>query len=288
MNYQKISGNTRILGIIGCPIEHVMSPIMQNALISKYNLDIQYIPFLVEPEQLEIAVIGMKALNLIGYNVTIPHKVAIIPHLDEIDPLAKAIGAVNTVKIYKGRSYGTNTDGAGAIEALIERNIQMKNQKVVLIGTGGAARAITFSIANQVESLTVVNRSPQRLNTLISDLKNFSTIPIQGVLLENENEVKKQVSEATLLINTTSVGMHPKISERILPASFLHPNLIVYDIIYTPLKTQLLKDAESIGCPIINGVEMLVNQGALGFQYWTKIDPDRQFMKKLIIEQLSG
>jgi shikimate dehydrogenase len=287
LKFDQITGSTKILGIIGIPIEHVMSPAMHNAILQKNSLNMAYIPFQVKQKDLETAIKGLCALNVIGFSVTIPHKVAILPFLDEIDPLAKKIGAVNTVKISNGILYGINTDGEGAIEALIQNNIRLTEQTVILFGAGGAARALSFTLAEKVKKITIVNRSASNLETLVNALKRHYSLPIQGILLEDSDGVHKAIKKATLLINTTSVGMTPNEHQSIVPKEMLHPALVVYDIIYTPIHTQLLQSAQALGCRVITGVDMLVNQGALAFKYWTNCSPDKNLMKKTVLKLLN-
>ncbi len=280
-----ITGKTKILCVIGHPIGHSMSPPMHNAAIRDLNLDYVYVAFDVHPNDLKYALEGFKALRIKGINVTIPHKINVIQYLDEVDPLAVQIGAVNTIKNENGVLLGKNTDALGCKMALIEAGCKLMNKKVLFIGAGGAARAITFSIAEDVDQIVILNRTVQHAKYLTTSLeKNFNK-KYNAKELNREN-LKKELINSDILINSTSIGMEPRATESLVPKEFLHSSIFVFDAIYNPLETRLIKDAKESGCRTLGGLDMLVNQGALAFEWWIGKTPNKMLMKKKIIEFL--
>ncbi len=263
-----ISGKTSICGIIGDPIEHTMSPVMHNAAFKKLGIDYVYVPFRVRREGLSKAIAGMRALNIRGLNITIPHKVAVIPLLDKVDPLAEKIGAVNTIVNDNGILTGFNTDATGFLQSLLERGIKPEGKNIVVLGAGGASRAISFVLAENGADLTILNRESglERAEALARRISLFNRVRALSLSPANLERVLKK---ADILVNTTSVGMSPNIDETPVPARLLRQGLIVFDIVYNPIKTRLLKEAEAAGAPTIGGLDMLVWQGALAFEKWT-------------------
>jgi shikimate dehydrogenase len=280
-----ISGKTKVCALIGDPVEHTVSPAMHNAAFQELGLDYIYVAFKVKPEELPQAVAGLKALNITGFNVTIPHKVVIIPLLDSLDPLAEKVGAVNTVINDDGKLKGYNTDAEGFYRALTEHGFNPKNKKVVVLGAGGASRAITYILAKNGASLTILNRQ-QELDWAED---------IAGLLREDfRKEVKvlelgdlaKALPSADLLINATSVGMSPSANVSPVPAKLLAGLPLVFDIVYNPIKTKLLQDAAVAGVKTISGVDMLAWQGALAFEKWTGRTAPINLMRETAIKML--
>ena len=282
-----VTSKTKVICIIGNPIEHSMSPTMHNAIIQKLGIDLVYLPFKVIPKELSNAINGIRALNIKGANVTIPHKISVMKYLDQIDSIARNIGAVNTIKNEGGKLTGRNTDGEGFIESIRESGYDLKNKKIVLFGAGGAARACAFYLAKYAGELTIVNRSNPNMNNLISKLKAEYKIQINGINRSKSEDIKKEISKSDMLVNATSVGMFPNVNESIVKSSWLYPNLFVVDVIYSPIRTKLLQEASSIGCKILSGIEMLVNQGAIAFEWWTGIAPDKKLMKQIVLNKLN-
>lgn len=280
-----VGGATKIVGVIGDPIEHSLSPRMHNAAFQYLGLDYIYIPFRVLKKDLKNAVKGAKAFNLRGFNVTIPHKVSIIKFLDDTDLTAKRIGAVNTVVNEEGKLLGYNTDGLGALEALREEGVDPKGKKVVVIGAGGASRAITFQLADICSKLVILNRTRIKAVKLARELASFGEVEGNGLTLKS---LESYLNASEILINTSSVGMHPNVNESPVPKELLREDLVVFDIVYNPLETTLLRYARSVGAKSINGVGMLVNQGAIGFKMWTGYAAPRDVMRKAVIEGLLG
>ena len=282
-----ISGKTTICALIGDPIEHTMSPVMHNAAFKKLGLDYVYIPFRVRAEELAQAIDGIRALNMRGFNVTIPHKVAIIPMLDGLDPLAEKIGAVNTVVNNGGELRGYNTDATGFLQALLERGVEPGGENVVILGAGGASRAISYILAERDAHLTILNRqleldwAVELARRIYEDLKK--EVKVLELCFEH---LATAMKGAGILINATSVGMSPNNQESPVPAQLLKPDLVVYDIVYNPIRTRLLKEAEAAGARTVGGIDMLAWQGALAFEKWTGKTAPLDLMRKEAIKAL--
>jgi len=282
----KISGKTRVCGIIGDPIEHTLSPAMHNAAFEELNLDLVYVAFRVKREELRDALIGARSLDVLGLNVTMPHKNAVMKYLDEIDSTARSIGAVNTILNEKGSLVGYNTDGVGALEALKENGITPNGKKLLLLGAGGAGKAIAFQAAQEVEELIILNRTPQKAKKLAEVLRKEFNKKIKGNALSTEI-IKEELRDADILVNATSVGMHPDVDQSLIPKNSLKPDLCVMDIVYSPLETKLAKDAKAVGAKVVSGIEMLVYQGAASFEIWTNHKAPVKAMKKAVLNKLS-
>ena len=280
-----INARTKVLCVIGHPIEHSMSPYMHNAALKDLYLDYIYLAFDIPPKDLEKAVLGFKKHDMKGINVTIPHKETIMQYLDQIDPLAEKIGAVNTVKNVNGNLIGKNTDAFGAKKALIDAGCNIKGKNVLILGAGGAARAISFALSEEINEIFICNRTEKRAFKLAKELKDKMKIPAKGKDFSEET-LKSLLNDVDILINTTPIGMHPDVNISPISKELLTEHLFVYDIIYNPLQTQFLKDASEIGCKILNGIDMFVNQGALAFEWWTDKKPNINLMKEKIIEIL--
>ena len=289
MGSRLISGKTKLCGVIGDPIEHTMSPAMHNTAFEKLGIDYLYVPFRVRSEELGKAIEGMRALNIRGLNVTIPHKVTVIPFLDELDPLAEQIGAVNTIVNDDGVLKGYNTDAAGFLQALLEKGIEPKGGNLVILGAGGASRAISFILAERGANLVILNRLLELdwAEELASKISQIFKREVEALEL-NEKNLARVLEKADILVNATSVGMSPNIDETPLPANLLKPGLIVFDIVYNPIKTRLLREAEAAGAQTISGLDMLVWQGALAFEKWTGQKAPVDLMKAEAVKVLEN
>ena len=270
MKEMNISGKTIICGLIGDPVEHTMSPAMHNAAFRELGLDYAYLAFHVRKDDVGKAIEGMRALNLRGLNVTIPHKVTVIPFLDELDPLAEKIGAVNTIVNNGGALRGYNTDASGFLQALLEKGIEPEGKSIVVIGAGGASRAITFILADKHARLVILNRAQELdwAKDLASRIGQTFGQKVDALELNREN-LAKVLDKADVLVNATSVGMSPNVEAIPLDADLLRQGLTVYDVVYNPIKTRLLREAEAVKAKTIAGLDMLVWQGALAFEMWT-------------------
>jgi shikimate dehydrogenase len=280
-----ITGNTSVVGIIGDPVEHSLSPPMHNDAFKHLQMDYVYVPFHVIKENLPNAVKGAKVLGIKGLNVTIPHKMEVVNYLDELDTAAELIGAVNTIKFDEKISKGFNTDGLGAVKAIKEVK-SVRGKKIVILGAGGAARAICFQLLlNGAGNVIIVNRTLENACQLKDDLLlNFNA---EVSCLKLNDKLEEVLEDTNVLINTTPVGMHPHEHQRpIVNANMLHQDLLVNDIVYNPLKTGLLKEAEKAGAKTISGVKMLIYQGIEAFRIWTGINPPLEVFEKALLREL--
>ena len=280
-----ISGKVKICGIIGDPIEHTMSPAMHNAAFYKLGLDYVFVPFLVKKEGLRQAIDGVRGLNIRGLGVTIPHKVAVMQYLDQVDDLAQKIGAVNILVNDNGILTGYNTDAGGFLRALLERGIEPKGKMVAILGAGGASRAISFVLAERGANLIILNRTWDKAIELADRVARSFGNKIEALPLDKEN-LTKALGRADIMMNCTNVGMHPHVSETLVTANQLKSDMIVFDTVYNPIKTQLLKEAEKAGATTISGVEMLVWQGVLAFEMWTRHKAPVEVMREAVIKML--
>lgn len=278
----------RVFGVFGDPIAHSLSPAMHNAAFSALGMDCIYHAFRVKPEKLEKAILGAEAMGFGGLNLTVPLKeVALKLDCIKPDPLAEKIGAVNTVVFGEtGEIKGYNTDGVGAKQALQNSAVEIEGSKIVVAGAGGAARSIAFQLAADGAEIIIVNRTEERAIELAKDI---STAAISGnVTGRGLSGLKELLQDANILINTTTLGMHPNTETTIATAEDLHPDLTVFDIVYNPLETRLLREAKASGAKTVSGVLMLVYQGAEAFKLWTGIEPPVELMKKTVLEALQA
>jgi shikimate dehydrogenase len=280
-----ISGKTRVCGVIGDPIEHTLSPIMHNAAFEALKLDYVFLAFKVKPAEVGNAISGMRALTIHGLNVTMPHKNAVIKYLDEVDPAGKAIASANTILNKDGRLLGFNTDGIGALNALEQNGVKPRGKKVLLLGAGGAARAIAYTLAQEADELVILNRTPKPATELANLLKQKFKKKINAGEL-SPSAVKDNLADSDVLINATSVGMNPNANQTPVAPKWLKPDLAVMDIVYNPLETKLAKDAKSVGAKVVSGVEMLIYQGAASFEIWTACKAPVEVMRKAALNHL--
>ncbi len=271
MNF-KIDQYTELYGVIGNPVRHSLGPLMHNAAFSHKGVNAVYIAF--ESNDIKGAIKGMRSLGIKGMSVTIPYKSSVMPFLDEIDPLAREIGAVNTIVNNNGKLTGYNTDATGALNALSDV-VQVNGKRCVIIGAGGAARAIGYILKKNSADLMIANRSAERGKELSRSL-DAAFIKLEQVL-----DV-----EVDILINTTSVGMSPNTEFSPVSEDVLKPGMTVMDIIYNPGTTKLLHLASQKGCHTVNGLSMFINQGAEQFRLWTGKDTPVDVMKKVVEEYL--
>ncbi|MCD6210751.1 MAG: shikimate dehydrogenase [Methanophagales archaeon] len=271
----------KVYGVIGNPIEHSLSPVMHNAAFEALGLDAIYLAFRVAEHDLGDAIRGAKSLGIAGLNVTIPLKEKALAFV-EADDIASRIGAINTIDFTSGTPTGYNTDGIGALTVLKERVGEIKGKEVLILGAGGAARAIAFYLDTEGARLTIANRTEDRAAMLASSLHNADFISL------SEEELKRHIKDADILINTTSVGMYPRADATLVNAGMMHSRLVVFDIVYNPAETKLLREAKKAGVQtIIEGVKMLVYQGAASFRIWTGMEPPVEVMEAAVRKALS-
>jgi quinate/shikimate dehydrogenase len=270
----RINGYTKLYGLIATPIGHSLSPAMHNMSFQKLGLNCVYMAFEVGNEQLEDVVKGMRALNLRGFNVSMPNKTKILPLLDEITPAAQFVGAVNTVVNEDGKLIGYNTDGIGCMRGLTEAGVDYVGKKMTLLGAGGAATAVAIQAAiDGLAEISIFNRDGAHFPRAIKNAEviNQETKCKATVYnLEDLDGLKAEIASSDILTNATNVGMKPLEGQSLIQdISFLRPELVVSDVIYNPRKTKLLEQAESVGCKAINGLGMMLWQGAKAFELWT-------------------
>jgi shikimate dehydrogenase len=277
-----INAHTQFCGLIGNPVEHSLSPAIHNAAFQKLGLNFVYLAFRVEA--IGDAIKGLRSLgNFRGASVTIPHKVSAVPFLDSLEPTARHIGAINTIVAEGGVLKGYNTDAIGALRALRESDVTLKGRQVVMLGSGGAARAIAFALGAEtgIDRLTILGIDEQERTVLVRDLRLKAGMAVQESLLD-ESMLRKVLPDTHVLIHCTPIGMSPKVHQTSVPATLLHPGLTVMDIVYNPRDTQLLKDAKMAGCRVIPGIEMFLYQAAAQFELWTNQAAPVDIMRKVL------
>lgn len=281
-----ITGKTSVFGIIGDPVEHSLSPGMHNAAFDSVGLDHIYVPFNVKTEELEDAINGARAMGIRGLNITIPHKTEVIKYLDYLDIAAGLIGAVNTIEFGENGAVGHNTDGIGAIRA-IEEVTPVKEKKIMVLGAGGAARAISFQLLlSEAENLVISNRTIEKAQELKDDL--VEKLDQEVIITDLGSDLKKELEDTDILINTTPIGMYPNINHKpLITADMMHKELIVNDIVYNPLKTGLIMEAEKAGAKTISGIKMLMYQGIESFRIWTGIEPPIEIFQNALLKEMS-
>jgi shikimate dehydrogenase len=283
----KITGTTQLLGVIGDPISHSLSPLMHNAAIAQMGLDYVYLPFLIHGERLSDAIAGFEAINLVGFNVTIPHKQLIIPFLAEVSPLAKAVGAVNTVWQTPQGWHGTNTDVEGFLAPLVQLQRDWSQVTAICLGNGGAARAVVAA-CDQLgcREIQVVGRNFDKLQHFYDSWHGSA---LRSALSIHDWEgLPKLLAQADLIVNASPIGMKPNVEVSPLSddvAAKIRPDAIAYDLIYVPSPTQFLQQAQAQGAMAIDGLEMLVQQGAAALKIWTNqsevpVDVMRQALRQ--------
>ncbi|MDO5825116.1 MAG: shikimate dehydrogenase [Methanosphaera sp.] len=280
-----ITGKTKVVAVIGNPIEHSLSPPMHNAAYKQMGMDYVYVAFKIEKDNLSHLIESAKTMGLVGLNVTIPYKTDIIEYLDEVDDTARRINAVNTIRFKDGIAKGYNTDGTGAVKS-IEKYTELKNKKVLVLGAGGASKAITFTLLNHgINSLTIANRSRDNAIQLIDNLKKQTGFDkINYVDIEQADTILDSVD---IIINTTPIGMYPNVdADTPIKTEKINENHVVMDIIYNPLETKLLKNAKDNGATTISGTNMLINQGITAFEIFTGKTPSYESFEKALLEQL--
>lgn len=282
----QIDGNTALFGVIGYPVRNSLSPIIQNLAFRSTGMNSVYLAFEVEPKKLAAAISGLMAIGVVGLNVTIPYKVACIKYVDFLDEYSAQADAVNTVHFKEGKLYGYNTDGAGFLSSLRRNGIDPRDMCALILGAGGAARAVAIALARSgAREIIIVNRTrknSEKLKYLINE--NFGDI---GVTAANDfKDYYKYAQRADIIVNCTSIGMNS--SDIPIDSEVIRSSHIVFDLVYYPLETQLLRAARIKGARAISGIEMLVFQGAESFRIWTGIDPPYEKMLEAASRNIKG
>ncbi|PAD80415.1 shikimate dehydrogenase [Paenibacillus campinasensis] len=269
-----------LLGVMGDPIAHSKSPVMHQAALAELGLQGAYVPLHIRPKGLADAISAVRSLHFRGVNVTIPHKVEVMKYLDEVDEGAAQIGAVNTIVNDNGRLKGYNTDGIGYVRSLKDEACpDLSGKRIAVLGAGGAARAIVYAlIAEQPAVISILNRTEAKARELSEEWSKLADI--RGFGEEASREV---LAAADVVINTTSVGMHPNIGDVPVNPDFIREGAVVSDLIYNPLKTSLLRESERRQCTVHGGLGMFVNQGAYAFEFWTGLDAPVTAMREAVL-----
>ena len=277
-----LDGSTQIVGVFGSPIAHTASPAMHNAAFAALKMNWAYLAFHVEPQNLRAALTGIRDMNFRGVNLTVPHKLLAIDIVDEVDAAARKLGAVNTVVVEAGKLRGFNTDGYGFSKAIKEDfDMTLKGKRVLVLGAGGAGRAIAIQCASEgAAKLTVANRTPSKIQPIAAE------IAVESIGL-TARELQPAIAASDLLINATSVGLKPG---EALPVTrdMFRPQLAVYDTIYRPAETELIRLATDAGSKVANGLSMLLHQGAKSFEIWTKRKAPLAVMRRALRAAVYG
>lgn len=287
---QFITGKTSLVGLIGWPVAHSLSPSMHNAAFAELGLDWAYVPLPVRPDDVEQALKGLAALSFVGVNVTVPHKQAVMRYMDELSDSARITGAVNTIHFQNGKFSGYNTDAIGFLNSLKEANCDPQGMRIAVLGAGGAARAVVFALARAgADSIIVLNRTAERGAFLVGDLA--AAFPNSSLTFEALTPESLAVLDSTvdLVINSTSVGMYPHVEASPWPADVPMPaNVIFCDLVYNPLETVFLARARAAGATTIDGLGMLVHQGAYAFEKWTGQSAPVDVMRQACLSKLKS
>ena len=286
----KIKATSQVLGVIGDPIAHSFSPDMHNAAIDALGIDFCYVAFRVKSEGVGAVVKGLREFGILGLNVTIPHKLAVMEHVDQISEEALAVGAVNTIHNEDGNLTGHNTDVYGVTTA-IERVAGLTTfpETCVVLGAGGASRAVTYALGrrDEVRKVTILNRTLSRAEALAVDMEKITGKSIVPAALDQASE-KAAFGDAGLVVNTTSVGMHPNTEHSpIIDTDSIRPDLVLYDTVFNPIETAIMQQFKEKGAPAYGGLDMLVFQGARSFEIWTGTEPPTDLMKQAVVGRFS-
>lgn len=286
MKDKVITPGTRLCAVIGNPVGHSMSPAIHNAALDLLNLDYVYVAFKVE--DVKNALSGMRALtNFRGLSVTIPHKMEVIKYIDEINELDRSIGSINTVINENGKLIGVGTDGPAALKALVDAGVELNGRNVAMVGSGGVARAIAFTLAQKggVGKISLLDIDQDMLQGLALDLKSGTNADIES-FVSNDASIARVMTYADVIINCTPVGMHPHEGASIVPPELFRDGQAVFDVVYNPIETKLLRDAKSRGLIAVSGVEMFINQAAMQFEYFTEVKAPVEEMRRVLMEKL--
>ena len=287
-NVRSISASTKLCAVIGNPIAHSLSPAIHNAAFAELDLDFVYVAFRVE--DVEGVFAGMRAIESFrGMSITIPHKIESMKYVDEIAEVDRNIGSINTVVKEEGKLFGFGTDGLGALKALADAGVEVDGKSILMLGSGGAARAISFTLARNtaLRELSILDIDKNMLQRLTTDLKVGTDALIKSEVL-TESSLVAGMERADMIIHCTPVGMHPNENASLIPAGLFRPEQVVFDIVYTPLETKLVSEARSRGLKVIRGVDMFVNQAVLQFERFTGVDAPVEVMRRVVMEHLGS
>lgn len=278
-----IDAKTRVCAVIGHPIGHSLSPALHNAAFAALQLPFVYVAHDVQPGCVSRALEGVRALGYRGLSVTIPHKVEAMGAVDDVDPTAEAIGCINTVVNEAGRLRGSNSDGRGALNALREAGCDPAGKNVLVLGSGGAARAIAITLACEAPParIGILGVEAEERQQLVRDVQKRGHGVATTAHLTRDT-LRDELRTADVLLHCSPIGMHPNEGASLVPAEFLRPDLLVFDAVYNPRRTRLLDEAAGAGCPLVEGLEMFLGQAAVQFELWTGRPAPRDVMRRVV------
>jgi shikimate dehydrogenase len=278
---------TQVLAVLGKPVRHSLSPAIHNAALQATGLNYVYVA--CEVDDIQAAVMGMRGLGIRGFSITIPHKVSAMGLADEIDPVAASIGSINTLVNNEGVLRGFNTDGYGALRGIETAGVNLEGAEVTILGSGGGARAIACTLAAKADlsKLNILGVIEDEVKALTRHLAQFASARVEGEVLSYDS-LKKALAGTLLLVNCTPIGMHPKTDDSLVPADLLGSPLVVFDIVYNPMETRLLREARERKCRVISGVEMFIHQAIAQFELFTGQSAPEAVMRKVVLESLRG
>ncbi|MDD2737043.1 MAG: shikimate dehydrogenase [Desulfuromonadaceae bacterium] len=286
MKEKTVTLSTKICAVMGKPIGHSMSPAIHNAALDLLNLDYVYVAF--EVDDVKSVLTGMRALdNFRGLSVTIPHKMEVIKYIDEINDIDRSIGSINTIINENGKLIGVGTDGPGALKALVDAGVELRGKCVAMVGAGGVARAIAFTLIQEagVCKISLLDVDEQMLQGLERDLKSGTSAEIES-FVSNPASIANVMEYADVIVNCTPIGMHPREGVSVIPADLFRDGQAVFDVVYNPIETKLICDAKSRGLIAVSGVEMFINQAAMQFEYFTGVTAPVEEMRRVLMEKL--
>jgi shikimate dehydrogenase len=283
----RIDASFKVCALLGFPAHHSMGPAIHNTAFEKLGLPFVYVAHDVAPPDLAAAMAGVRAFGYRGLSITMPHKIAALDLVDEVDATARAIGCINTVVNDGGRLVGYNSDGQGALDALARAGIAIRGRRVLVLGSGGAARAVAMTVAlhGQPAELAILGVVEDELVRLGHDITEKSASLVRTQKLD-DGSLAAALERAEVLLHCTPVGMTPGTERTIVPSKFLRPDLAVFDAVYNPRRTRLLKEAAALGCPVVEGMEMFLGQAMVQFSLWTGMPAPAEAMRQVIEARL--
>jgi shikimate dehydrogenase len=285
-----ILGNSKLVGLLGDPVEHSISPIIHNHAFSEMGLPYVYVPLRVKATDLHVALAALRTFSFVGANVTVPHKLKITPYCDALSPLSEVVGAVNTLYFSNGLLHGATTDAEGFFRALAWMGHDPSGGRTVVLGNGGVARTLAFALAMEKapKRITFIGRDLVKVRGLASDITKKTGCSVEGLVF-NDPQSAGRCLNCSLLVNCTSVGMHPDAQSSPIEAAWLNAGTTVFDTVYNPATTKLLADARRAGCPAQNGLRMLLYQGLASLKLWTGLEaPETLFDIEELTRQIGG
>ena len=285
---RSISCSTQFCAVIGNPVAHSLSPAIHNAAFEFLDLDFIYVACPVEDVRGALA--GMRAIgNFRGMSVTIPHKTEVMKYVDEVAAVDRNIGSINTVIHEQDKLIGLGTDGSGALKAFVDSGVEIDGKNILMLGAGGAARAISFTLARNTKlgELSILDIDEPVLQGLKTDLETGTDAAIKSGIL-TESSLAAAMENADVIIHCTPVGMHPNVDASLIPPELFRPEQVVFDVVYTPLETKLQAEAKSRGLKVVSGVEMFINQAVLQFEHFTGVDAPVEVMRRVVMEHLES